>query len=139
MGTKEDLISELRFLDEAIVAMDEKPKKGKSSRNKEVPETSIEQSLLEAIDGLSDDAALAVLDTYRKMPKEVKTAVKGVYDTLATLGGNSTMEDLKTSLANLKAACGEEYSPLYTNVVKDAKKIVPKIQTRLLGEWAEEN
>lgn len=141
MSAKEELISELGFLDEpTVVAMDEKPHRHKkpSRRNEEVPDVPVNEALLKAIEGLSDEAALAVLSAYRSMPKAVKDAVKSVYDALGTLGGSSSMEDVKESLKALKDACGEEYEGLYESAVIDAKKYVPKIQTRLLTESIEE-
>ena len=141
MSAKEELISELGFLDEMpVVAMDEKVRNQKkaSRRNEEVPDTSIDESLLNAIEGLSDGAALAVLSAYRSIPKEVKDAVKAVYDALGILGGETSMEDLKDALKALKETCGEEYEGLYESAVRDAKKYVPKIQTRLLTESIDE-
>lgn len=138
MSAKEELIAELGFLDDSAVVLDEKPKsskdKAKQKRNEEVPDSVIEQSLLNAIDGMSDEAALAVLAAYRKIPKTVKDAVKAVYAAMETLGGDSTMEDVKSSLIALKESCGEDYGGLYESAVKDAKKYVPKIQSRLLTE-----
>lgn len=138
MSAKQELLSELGFLDDSAVALDEKPKatkaKPEKKRNSEVPETSVEQSLLNAIDGMSDEAALAVLAAYRRIPKAAKEAVKAVYTALENLGGESTVEDVKSSLIALKEACGKEYGGLYESAVKDAKDYVPKIQSRLLAE-----
>ena len=138
MGMKEELISELGFLDEANVVMDERPSKRKGNRgfslNKEVPDVSVEQVLLESVEGLSDDAALAVMDAYRKIPKEVKKAVEGVYKVLRRLGGKTSIEDIRNALKTLKEACGGEYKGIYDTAVKDAKKYVPKIQARLFAE-----
>lgn len=140
MTEKEKLISELGFLDEKI-ALDEKPKadnKVKSKRNAEVPDMKTESALLSAIQGLSDESALAVLSAYKRIPREVKDAAKAAYDAIGDLGNTSSIEDVKDCLKSLKATCGDGYKGLYQSVVKDAKKYVPKIQTRLLTESIEE-
>ena len=137
MGTRDDLISELGFLDEAKDVMDEKPSNGKADkpiRHKEVPESNLKQALLKATEGMSTDAALAVLEAYRRMPDAVKDGVKAVYEALGTLGGNTTTEDIKDALVALKEACGEKYKGLYEKTLKEVKKIVPKIQSRMFSE-----
>ena len=141
MDSREILISELGFLDESIVAFDENPKKSigeKSALNQEVSSTTSENILLKSVEGLSDDAALAVLESYKKIPKAVKDSVGNFYDTLQRLGGDTTMQDVKDSLKGLKEACSDGYERVYKSAVKDAKKIVPKIQTRLMMEGIEE-
>lgn len=137
MGTRDNLISELGFLDESIVAFDENPKKNigeKSTLNQEVHSTTSENILLKSVEGLSDDAALAVLESYKKIPKAVKDSVGHFYDTLQRLGGDTMMKDVKESLKGLKEACSDGYERVYKSAVKDAKKIVPKIQTRMMME-----
>ena len=140
MTEKEKLISELGFLDENI-ALDEKPKaekKVKAKRNAEVPDMKTESALLSAIQGLSDEAALAVLSAYKKMPRNVKDAAQAVYDALGGFGADYSMEDLKERLKALKAACGAKYMGLYEIAVKDSKNYVPKIQSRLFSEGLED-
>lgn len=139
MGTKESLLSELGFLDEANVVFDENPKakdsdEKKQARNEEVPEVNLDKALLKAIDRMSDEAALAVLRAFGKIPESVKNAVRNVYDTLGALGIDSTTEDVKSSLKVLKKACGKKYTSIYDKTVKDVKRLVQKIQTRMFSE-----
>ena len=145
MGMRDDIMSELGFLDDTIVAFDEKPKSvkeqdlsnRKSLINEEVPDVSINQGLLSMIDGLSDEAALAVIDAFNKIPKEIKDEVVSVYNTMRHLGGDSSIEDVKKALLKLRDTCGEEYKGVYEDAVKDAKRYVPKIQTRQMMESLE--
>ena len=136
MGNREKIIRELGFLDEASFVMDAIAKDGnqKASFNEEVPDVTENQGILSMIDGLSDEAALKVIEAYNKIPEEVKNAVKGFYNALQSLGTKKTIEDVKESLKALKGVCGEEYGDVYRDSVKDAKKLVPKIQTRLMME-----
>ena len=94
--------------------------------------------LITMIEGLSDESALAVIVAYRKIPQDIKDAVGQCYDILRRLGGDTAIKDIKESLKGLKAACGDEYNGVYKGVVKDAKKILPNIQTRMMLEGLEE-
>ena len=107
------------------------------SLNQEIPTTSIEQSLLDILDGLSDEAAMAVLDAFQKIPKDVIEAVNEVYRILQNLGDETTVEDVKDSLQRLKEKCGEENVHVYKIAARDAKRYVPKIQARLFRESLE--
>lgn len=141
MGTRDDLISELGFLDEAKEVMDEKPAKGKPSVkeaeqvwHEEVPKSNLKKALLKAIEGLSTDAALAVLEAFRRMPDAVKDGVGAVYNALGTLGWKTSPEDVKDALVVLKEACGEKYKGIYNRTVKEVKRLYPKIQSRMFSE-----
>lgn len=145
-STKETILEELDFLDK--IALDESPKgksKGKSNKSKpntktarkpnlEISETSEEAAILKYIEGLSDDAALAVIAVYKSLPEEVKDAVGRVYDEIKGLGIYSTMESVKDALVELKELCGEWYSRIYEATLKDAKRVIPKIQMRQMTE-----
>ena len=108
-----------------------------SRRNKEVPEVSLEKSLLKAVEGLSNGAALALLEAFRKIPKAVKSSVIGVYDSLGSLGVDTSIDDVKSRLVGLSKACGDRYKSIYDKVLKDVKKILPKIQARIFTESIE--
>lgn len=105
--------------------------------NQEIPTTCIEQSLLNILYGLSDEAAMAVLDAFQKIPKEVIDAVDDVYASLQKLGEETTVEDVKDSLRKLEEKCGEENMYVYRIVERDAKRYVPKIQARQFRESLE--
>ena len=142
MGTKESLLSELGFLDEANVVFDENPKakdsdKKKQARNEEVQEVNLDKALLNAIDRMSDRAALAVMEAYRKIPESIKSTVKGVYDAMGSLGEVTSNEDVLVEVEKLKKACGKKYKGIYEKILKDVKKIVPKIQARIFSEEIE--
>lgn len=111
--------------------------KKEASLNQEIPTNSIEQSLLEILDGLSDEAAMAVLDAFQKIPKEVIEAVNKVYETLQRLGDETTVDEVKKSLIELKEVCGEENVHVYKIAARDAKRYVPKIQARQFRESLE--
>lgn len=142
-STKETILEELAFLDK--IALDESPKgrsKGKKKAktntdrkpNLEVSETSEESAILKFVDGMSDSAALAVINAYRSIPQEVKDGIHKVYEGLKGLGIYSTMESVKDALVELKEVCGEWYKCAYDETLKDAKRVIPKIQMRQMTE-----
>ena len=139
MGTKENLLSELGFLDEANVVLDENPKQdgsdnNKPIRNEEVPEMNLDKTLLKAIDGMSNEAALAVIRAVKKIPASIKKAVGAVYEAVGELGIATSTDDVKKSLTDLKKECGKKYVKIYDKTVKDVKKRVQKIQARLFSD-----
>ena len=115
---------------------DEETEKSESPKriNSEVGSSNREGSLLNFIDGLSDDAALAVIEAYKSIPDEVKDATEKVYEALKNLGGDTSMDDVKQALSELKEVCGEWYGKVYELTFNDVKKIAPKIQTRIMME-----
>lgn len=142
-STKETILEELAFLDK--IALDESPKgksKGKKKSktntdrkpNLEVSETSEESAILKFVDGMSDSAALAVINAYRSIPQEVKDGIHKVYEELKGLGIYSTMESVKDALVELKEVCGDWYKCAYDETLKDAKRVIPKIQMRQMTE-----
>lgn len=116
------------------VFADDDDKAVKNGLNQEVPSMSIEEGLLKAVDKMSDEAALALLEAYRKIPQAVKKATGTVYRDLQRLGHGVTTEDVKEDLTALKKACGDKYEGIYNRVLKDTKKIVPKIQSRMFSD-----
>ncbi len=87
-STKETILEELDFLDK--IALDESPKgksKGKKKSktntdrkpNPEVSGTSEESAILKFVDGMSNSAALAVINAYRQNKKAKGDFTRGLY------------------------------------------------------------
>ena len=102
--------------------------------NEEVPNEGINEALGSALEGLSDESKMAVLEAYKKIPSAVKKAVEGFYEALGGLGYSAELEDVKKGIKEVEEACGEEYEGVYKLVLRDAKRYVPKIQTKHLME-----
>jgi hypothetical protein len=60
-----------------------------------------------------------------------------VYETLFSLGEETTVEDVKKTLLQLKELCTEENEHVYKIASRDAKRYVAKVQARLFRESLE--
>ena len=105
-----------------------------SEGNAEIPNMSLAMLLLEMVEGLSDDATLAVLEAFKNIPKAIKRGVVSIYDDLKYLGLGKEPDDIKIGLKALKSSCGEGYKDLYKMVEKDTLHYLNKIQNRMFKD-----
>ena len=102
--------------------------------NAEIPDMSLAMLLLEMVEGLSDDATLAILEAFKNIPKAIKRGAVSIYNDLKYLGVGKEPDDIKFGLKRLKVYCGEEYKDLYKMIEKDTLHYVNKIQNRMFKD-----
>lgn len=128
MGWNEEVAKDIEAAEKAV--------EDKANESK-VAHKRISKALTAAIEGLGDDAAIAVLGAYKKIPEEVKRAVTAVYATIEGLGDDVSMGDLRGALKALRDECGDEYRGLYAKVLADSRERVTKVVAHLMTERLE--
>lgn len=143
MGSKEELMDELGFLDVAVVmdgkgeAAEREKGEGKPPK-KESGEGEVgakgfksgDEVLLTLIGELSDSAAAGVISAYQRIPDEVKWAVEDTYEAVRGFEEGGEIGAVRDRLIELKTECGEEDKAVYETVLKAVKGEVAKIQSR---------